>query len=228
MNNILRMAFVAAVALVSANTFAQDADVTFALQKMSTLQENPWTPEQSLDGVKFTQHNITLSIEKGEGTENPIYANHKYKEDGDVFNILQLNVGNKLTLSSEKLTITKVKFQPVAKGNSPKAEKSANNYEMSEGTYVGPEGATKDEQYVWTGETSEYFLKNATCKNGLKFSYIYVWTKDGATGVESVFQLDVKNGKVYDLNGTYVGNSLDNVTKSGVYVVNGKKTVVKK
>ncbi len=50
------MAFVAAVALVSANTFAQDADVTFALQKMSTLQENPWTPEQSLDGVKFTQH----------------------------------------------------------------------------------------------------------------------------------------------------------------------------
>ena len=33
------MAFVAAVALVSANTFAQD--VTFALQKMSTLQENP-------------------------------------------------------------------------------------------------------------------------------------------------------------------------------------------
>lgn len=55
-----------------------------------------------------------------------------------------------------------------------------------------------------------------------------IWAKDGATGVESVFQLNVKNGKVYDLNGTYVGNSLDNVTKSGVYVVNGKKTVVKK
>lgn len=29
MNKILRMAFVAAVALVSANTFAQNADVTF-------------------------------------------------------------------------------------------------------------------------------------------------------------------------------------------------------
>ena len=55
-----------------------------------------------------------------------------------------------------------------------------------------------------------------------------IWVKDTATGVESVFQFNIKDGKVYDLNGTYVGNSLDNVTKSGVYVVNGKKTVVKK
>lgn len=55
-----------------------------------------------------------------------------------------------------------------------------------------------------------------------------IWYKEGFTSGVSVVELNLKNGKVYDLNGTYVGNSLDNVTKSGVYVVNGKKTVVKK
>ena len=228
MNKILRMAFVAAVALVSANTFAQDADVTFALQNMSSLKENPWTPEQNLDGVKYSQKGITLSIEKGDGEQNPTYANHQYKTDGDVFNIVLLNKGNKLTLTSEDKTITKVQFSPTSTSNSPRLVKDIPNYEMSEGTYVGSEAKEQADKYVWTGETSNFFVKNVSNDNGIKLNKIFVWVKDGATGVESVFQFNIKDGKVYDLNGTYVGNSLDNVTKSGVYVVNGKKIVVKK
>lgn len=218
------MAFVAAVALVSANTFAQDADVTFSLTKMV---DNGWEKGQSLDKIEYSQKGVTIAFSKADGETAPIYREVEDSK-GNKSVIAALTIGNKLTLTSEKLTFTKIQFKPTAMSKSPKSEKSGPNYEMSEGKYVGPEGATSDEKYVWTGETSEFFIKNLTNKNGIEFNAIMIWTKDGATGVESVFQLDVKNGKVYDLNGTYVGNSLDNVTKSGIYVVNGKKTVVKK
>lgn len=216
------MAFVAAVALVSANTFAQD--VTFSLTKMV---DNGWEKGQSLDKIEYSQKGVTIAFSKADGETDPIYREVEDSK-GNKSVIAALTIGNKLTLTSENLTFTKIQFKPTAKGKSPKSEKSGPNYEMSEGKYVGPEGATSDEKYVWTGETSEFFIKNLTNKNGIEFNAIMIWTKDVATGVESVFQLDVKNGKVYDLNGTYVGNSLDNVTKSGIYVVNGKKTVVKK
>lgn len=222
MNKILRMAFVAAVALVSANTFAQD--VTFSLTKMV---DNGWEKGQSLDKVEYSQKNVTIAFSKADGETDPIYREVEDSK-GNKSVVAALTIGNKLTLTSEKLTFTKIQFKPTAKGKSPKSEKSGPNYEMSEGKYVGPEGETDATKYVWEGETSNFFVKNVSNKNGIEFNAIMIWAKDVATGVESVFQLDVKNGKVYDLNGTYVGNSLDNVTKSGVYVVNGKKTVVKK
>ena len=206
------MAFVAAVALVSANTFAQDADVTFSLTKMV---DNGWEKGQSLDKIEYSQKGVTIAFSKADGETAPIYREVEDSK-GNKSVIAALTIGNKLTLTSEKLTFTKIQFKPTAMSKSPKSEKSGPNYEMSEGKYVGPEGATSDEKYVWTGETSEFFIKNLTNKNGIEFNAIMIWTKDGATGVESVFQLDVKNGKVYDLNGTYVGNSLDNVTKSGI------------
>lgn len=216
------MAFVAAVALVSANTFAQD--VTFSLTKMV---DNGWEKGQSLDKVEYSQKNVTIAFSKADGKTDPIYREVEDSK-GNKSVIAALTIGNKLTLTSEKLTFTKIQFKPTAKSKSPKSEKSVPNYEMSEGKYVGPEGETDATKYVWEGETSNFFVKNVSNKNDIEFNAIMIWAKDGATGVESVFQLDVKNGKVYDLNGTYVGNSLDNVTKSGVYVVNGKKTVVKK
>ena len=226
MNKILRMAFVAVVALVSANTFAQDADVTFSLDKMETV-ENPWVKGQSLDKVEYSQKGVTIAFSKADGEADPIYREVEFS-GGNKGVAAALTIGNKLTLTSEKLTFTKIKFKPTAKGKSPKSEKSGPNYEMSEGKYVGSEGETDATKYVWEGETSNFFIKNKTCKVGFEFTSIMIWVKDTATGVESVFQLNIKDGKVYDLNGTYVGNSLDNVTKSGVYVVNGKKIVVKK
>ena len=39
-------------------------------------------------------------------------------------------------------------------------------------------------------------------------------------------EMDVKVSAIYNLNGQYVGNSLNSLAK-GVYVVNGKKIVVK-
>lgn len=224
MNNILRMAFVAAVALVSANTFAQNADVTFSLTKMV---DNGWTKGQSLDNVEYSQKNVTIAFSKADGETDPIYREVEDSK-GNKSVIAALTIGNKLTLTSDKFTFTKIQFKPTAKGKSPKSEKSGPNYEMTNGTYVGPEGETNETKYVWEGETSEFFIKNLNNKNGIEFNSIMIWYKEGFTSGVSVVELNLKNGKVYDLNGTYVGNSLDNVRKSGVYVINGKKTVVKK
>ncbi|WP_308230859.1 hypothetical protein [Prevotella sp.] len=224
MNKILRMAFVAAVALVSANTFAQNADVTFSLTKMV---DNGWTKGQSLDNVEYSQKNVTLAFSKADGETDPVYREVEDSK-GNKSVIAALTIGNKLTLTSDKFTFTKIQFKPTAKGKSPKSEKSGPNYEMTNGTYVGPEGETNETKYVWEGETSEFFIKNLNNKNGIEFNSIMIWYKEGFTSGVSVVELNLKNGKVYDLNGTYVGNSLDNVTKSGVYVINGKKTVVKK
>lgn len=224
MNKILRMAFVAAVALVSANTFAQNADVTFSLTKMV---DNGWTKGQSLDNVEYSQKNVTIAFSKADGETDPVYREVEDSK-GNKSVIAALTIGNKLTLTSDKFTFTKIQFKPTAKGKSPKSEKSGPNYEMTNGTYVGPEGETNETKYVWEGETSEFFIKNLNNKNGIEFNSIMIWYKEGFTSGVSVVELNLKNGKVYDLNGTYIGNSLDNVTKSGVYVVNGKKTVVKK
>lgn len=224
MNKILRMAFVAAVALVSANTFAQNADVTFSLTKMV---DNGWTKGQSLDNVEYSQKNVTLAFSKADGETDPVYREVEDSK-GNKSVIAALTIGNKLTLTSDKFTFTKIQFKPTAKGKSPKSEKSGPNYEMTNGTYVGPEGETNETKYVWEGETSEFFIKNLNNKNGIEFNSIMIWYKEGFTSGVSVVELNLKNGKVYDLNGTYVGNSLDNVTKSGVYVINRKKTVVKK
>lgn len=224
MNKILRMAFVAAVALVSANTFAQNADVTFSLTKMV---DNGWEKGQSLDNVEYSQKNVTIAFSKADGETDPVYREVEDSK-GNKSVIAALTIGNKLTLTSDKFTFTKIQFKPTAKGKSPKSEKSGPNYEMTNGTYVGPEGETNETKYVWEGETSEFFIKNLNNKNGIEFNSIMIWYKEGFTSGVSVVELNLKNGKVYDLNGTYVGNSLDNVTKSGVYVINGKKTVVKK
>lgn len=209
MNKILRMAFVAAVALVSANTFAQNADVTFSLTKMV---DNGWTKGQSLDNVEYSQKNVTLAFSKADGETDPVYREVEDSK-GNKSVIAALTIGNKLTLTSDKFTFTKIQFKPTAKGKSPKSEKSGPNYEMTNGKYVGPEGETNETKYVWEGETSEFFIKNLNNKKGIEFNSIMIWYKEGFTSGVSVVELNLKNGKVYDLNGTYVGNSLDNVTR---------------
>ena len=44
------------------------------------------------------------------------------------------------------------------------------------------------------------------------------------TGINNIETETTVNGKVYNLNGQYVGNSLNGL-KKGIYVVNGKKVI---
>lgn len=231
MNKFFKFAFVAAAAFVGTTTVNAQTDdpnvATFSFGKMTTIEE-PWTVGQSLDGVSYSQKSkdVTVSFSKGDGETGPQYVEVTYSKGG-TGDVIQLNVGNTMSFTSESKTITKVVFSPVSKAKSPKEENDTKNYEMTEGTYVGPEGPT-GEKYIWTGSTSNFTLKNLNNKGGMQFSTIKVTTADNATGIETVETINLQDGKVYDINGTYVGNGIKSVGKSGVYVVNGKKTVVKK
>ena len=76
------------------------------------------------------------------------------------------------------------------------------------------------------------FNTSTTAKRGnspenVSFSFGGDNTADGITKVHFGDQtLDVYNGKVYNLNGQYVGDSLENLPK-GIYIAGGKKYVVK-
>ena len=55
----------------------------------------------------------------------------------------------------------------------------------------------------------------------LSFSY------DSTTGINNIEEVKKSlKGKVFNLNGQLVGNSLDGLSK-GIYIVNGKKVIIK-
>ena len=81
------------------------------------------------------------------------------------------------------------------------------------------------------------FVAPAAAKNTMKGFRAYFMVPSGAsaaaininidgetTGINSIETEATVNGKVYNLNGQYVGNSLNGL-KKGIYVVNGKKVI---
>lgn len=114
---------------------------------------------------------------------------------------------------------------PVGKGN--------DDYKFV-GTY-SPKTITVDEFGKIWGVTAEGKLAkinaNTTMK-GLRAYFVFPTTTAAAklnfdgetTGINNIETNATVNGKVYNLNGQYVGNSLNGL-KKGIYVVNGKKVI---
>lgn len=102
------------------------------------------------------------------------------------------------------------------------------------GTYSPKPIAEDDFGKIW-GVTAEGKLAkinaNTTMK-GLRAYFVFPTTTaatklnfDGeTTGINNIETNAAVNGKVYNLNGQYVGNSLNGL-KKGIYVVNGKKVI---
>lgn len=102
------------------------------------------------------------------------------------------------------------------------------------GTY-SPKTITVDEFGKIWGVTAEGKLAkinaNTTMK-GLRAYFVFPTTTAAAklnfdgetTGINNIETNAAVNGKVYNLNGQYVGNSLNGL-KKGIYVVNGKKVI---
>ena len=102
------------------------------------------------------------------------------------------------------------------------------------GTY-SPKKITKDEFGTIWGVTAEGKLAkinaNTTMK-GLRAYFVFPTNTPAAklnfdgetTGINNIETEATVNGKVYNLNGQYVGNSLNGL-KKGIYVVNGKKVI---
>lgn len=63
-------------------------------------------------------------------------------------------------------------------------------------------------------------------ENELHKLMAYIENQMVVNGIEIMMGEDAENGKIYNLNGQYVGNSLNNL-KKGVYIRNGKKVMVK-
>ena len=114
---------------------------------------------------------------------------------------------------------------PVGKGN--------DEYKFV-GTY-SPKPITKDEFGTIWGVTAEGKLAkiNAdTTMKGLRAYFVFPTNTPAAklnfdgetTGINNIETNATVNGKVYNLNGQYVGNSLNGL-KKGIYVVNGKKVI---
>lgn len=102
------------------------------------------------------------------------------------------------------------------------------------GTY-SPKPITKDEFGKIWGVTAEGKLAkiNAdTTMKGLRAYFVFPTNTAAAklnfdgetTGINNIETNATVNGKVYNLNGQYVGNSLNGL-KKGIYVVNGKKVI---
>lgn len=92
--------------------------------------------------------------------------------------------------------------------------------------------------YAFLGEGNKFFKAQAETKmkgfrafflvpNNVPSNALKAVIDGTATGIEDLVIDDVKaNGHVYNLNGQYVGNSLNGL-QSGIYIQNGKKIVVK-
>lgn len=114
---------------------------------------------------------------------------------------------------------------PVGKGN--------DDYKFV-GTYSPKTIFDKDFGKIW-GVTADGKLAkinaNTTMK-GLRAYFVFPTNAAAAklnfdgetTGINNIETEATENGKVYNLNGQYVGNSLNGL-KKGIYVVNGKKVI---
>lgn len=83
------------------------------------------------------------------------------------------------------------------------------------GKFVAPAAATN---------TMKGFRAYFMVPSGTSAAAININIDGETTGINSIETEAAVNGKVYNLNGQYVGNSLNGL-KKGIYVVNGKKVI---
>ena len=131
--------------------------------------------------------------------------------------------GNIVNPTFKSVTITEIS-----------AKEAGNTDYKFVGTY-SPKTITEAEFGTIWGVTAEGKLAkinaNTTMK-GLRAYFVFPTTTAAAklnfdgetTGINNIETNAAVNGKVYNLNGQYVGNSLNGL-KKGIYVVNGKKVI---
>lgn len=130
-----------------------------------------------------------------------------------------------LTFEGVKITAT----EGVAKG----AEAGSTDENLSICGVLGAKALSTDGSELFLNAAGK-FVAPAAATNTMKGFRAYFMSLLGAgakinidgetTGINSIETEAAVNGKVYNLNGQYVGNSLNGL-KKGIYVVNGKKVI---
>lgn len=130
-----------------------------------------------------------------------------------------------LTFEGVKITAT----EGVAKG----AEAGSTDENLSICGVLGAKALSTDGSELFLNAAGK-FVAPAAATNTMKGFRAYFMSMLGAgakinidgetTGINNIEAETAVNGKVYNLNGQYVGNSLNGL-KKGIYVVNGKKVI---
>lgn len=159
----------------------------------------------------------------GEVIGNVINLKDATKIEAGVPYLVMPTTGDIVNPTFKSVTITEISAKEVGK----------DEYKFV-GTY-SPKPITKDEFGKIWGVTAQGKLAkiNAdTTMKGLRAYFVFPTNTTAAklnfdgetTGINNIETNATVNGKVYNLNGQYVGNSLNGL-KKGIYVVNGKKVI---
>lgn len=139
------------------------------------------------------------------------------------------------TKASTEITLDKVKMKS---GSGSKVEQKSDELSMSFNGIVSPYTFTKNDGTELFLDKEGNLRYPATAGSKMKGMRAYFEVLDGTAneakvniggGLSSIDKLmngEAMTGKVYNLNGQYVGNTLDGLAK-GLYIMNGKKYVVK-
>lgn len=194
------------------------------------------TGSGKLTGVKKDDHGheLTYAVKASAETGNTALANHPYyvtiadgQPEGFTFNIPGANFASSEGVAGTTMADDKLE--------------AANGTWTAHGTYSG--GTVETAENLWYF-SQDYFWKSSNLTlykvvnvrpfrayytttdqtTAAKAAVVYDDSDIVATGITTINGVSTANGKVYDLNGRYVGDSLDNLAP-GLYIQNGRKVV---
>ena len=194
------------------------------------------TGSGKLTGVKKDDHGheLTYAVKASAETGNTALANHPYyvtiadgQPEGFTFNIPGANFASSEGVAGTTMADDKLE--------------AANGTWTAHGTYSG--GTVETAENLWYF-SQDYFWKSSNLTlykvvnvrpfrayytttdktTAAKAAVVYDDSDIVATGITTINGVSTANGKVYDLNGRYVGTSLDNLAP-GLYIQNGRKVV---
>lgn len=206
-------------------TISNNNGKTIDIKLTRTLVANKWNTfcvpfETEIAGTALEGATVKAV---GEVVGNVINLGDATKIEAGVPYLVMPTTGNIENPTFKNVTISVT--TPVGKGN--------DEYKFV-GTY-SPKKITEDEFGKIWGVTAQGKLAkiNAdTTMKGLRAYFVFPTNAAAAklnfdgetTGINNIETNAAVNGKVYNLNGQYVGNSLNGL-KKGIYVVNGKKVI---
>lgn len=205
------------------NTISEEKSVT--VKTVRTLVANKWNTfcvpfDTEIDGTALEGATVkTIGTVVG----NVINLVDATKIEAGVPYLVKPTTGNIENPTFKGVTISVT--TPVEKGNT--------DYKFV-GTY-SPKKITEGEfGKIWgvTAEGKLAKINEGTTMKGLRAYFVFPTNAAAAklnfdgetTGINNIETNAAVNGKVYNLNGQYVGNSLNGL-KKGIYVVNGKKVI---
>lgn len=205
------------------NTISEEKGVT--VKTVRTLVANKWNTfcvpfETEIAGTALEGATVkTIGTVVG----NVINLKDATKIEAGVPYLVMPNTENIVNPTFKSVTISVT--TPIEKGN--------DEYKFV-GTY-SPKTINKGEfGKIWgvTAEGKLAKINEGTTMKGLRAYFVFPTNTAAAklnfdgetTGINNIETNATVNGKIYNLNGQYVGNSLNGL-KKGIYVVNGKKVI---